>query len=84
MYLLTLGTLELTLHQKDLSKSMRMERNTAKQLLNGFGTIFNIFTVLLDKPKTKTDAENLSSDWKRIGSDMCKAIGRYEAERQKP
>ena len=84
MYLLTLGTLELTLHQKDLSKSMRMERNTAKQLLNGFGAIFNIFTVLLDKPKAKTDAENLSSDWERIGSDMYKAIGRYEAERQKP
>lgn len=61
-----------------------MERNTAKQLLNGFVAIFNIFTILLDKPKAKTDAENLSSDWKRIGSDMCKAIGRYEAERQKP
>ena len=84
MYLLTLGTLELTLYQTDLSKSMRMERNTAKQLLNGFVAIFNIFAVLLDKPKAKTDAENLSSDWKRIGSDMCKAIGRYEAERQKP
>lgn len=61
-----------------------MERNTAKQLLNGFGTIFNIFAVLLDKPKTKTDAENLNLDWERIGSDMYKAIGRYEAERQKP
>ena len=61
-----------------------MERNTAKQLLNGFGTIFNIFTVLLDKPKTKTDAESLRSDWERIGSDMYKAIGRYEAEQQKP
>ena len=59
-----------------------MERNTAKQLLNGFGAIFNIFTVLLDKPKTKTDAENLSSDWERIGSDMYKAIERYEAERK--
>lgn len=59
-----------------------MERNTAKQLLNGFGAIFNIFTVLLDKPKAKTDAENLSSDWERIGSDMYKAIGRYEAERK--
>lgn len=61
-----------------------MERNTAKQLLNGFGAIFNIFTVLLGNPKAKTDAENLSSDWGRIGSDMYKAIGRYEAERQKP
>ena len=84
MYLLTLGTLELTLHQTDLSKSMSMERNTAKQLLNGFVAIFNIFTILLDKPKAKTDAENLSSDWERIGSDMYKAIGRYEAERQNP
>lgn len=59
-----------------------MERDTAKQLLNGFVAIFNIFTVLLDKPKTKTDAENLSSDWERIGSDMYKAIERYEAERK--
>ena len=82
MYLLTLGTLELTLHQTDLSKSMSMERNTAKQLLNGFVAIFNIFTILLDKPKAKTDAENLSSDWERIGSDMYKAIERYEAERK--
>ena len=70
------------MHQKDLSKSMRMERNTAKQLLNGFVAIFNIFTILLDKPKAKTDAENLSSDWERIGSDMYKAIERYEAERK--
>lgn len=59
-----------------------MERNTAKQLLNGFVAIFNIFTILLDKPKAKTDAENLSSDWERIGSDMYKAIERYEAERK--
>lgn len=59
-----------------------MERNTAKQLLNGFVAIFNIFTILLDKHKTKTDAENLSSDWERVGSDMYKAIGRYEAERK--
>lgn len=59
-----------------------MERDTAKQLLNGFVAIFNIFTILLDKPKAKTDAENLSSDWERIGSDMYKAIERYEAERK--
>lgn len=58
----------------------------AYNLIKGAGSILDIYpstdyTKYLPERNTKTDAENLRSDWERIGQDMYKAMGLYKGKK---
>ena len=59
-----------------------MER--ALDFLKGMSMIFDI------KPRRgaytvnkRSDSENLASDWKKVGGDMDRAVGKYNAKRKR-
>lgn len=51
-----------------------------RAFLMGFFSITNVFGVRGQQEDSKTDAENIASDWRAVGMDIYNAASKYAAQ----
>lgn len=54
--------------------------NGLRAFLMGFFSITNVFGVNRQQEDSKTDAENIASDWRAVGMDIYNAASKYAAQ----